>query len=182
MRLEERIGCRAVGREQTVTDADFTCRLGQLDGGWIAEALYRTGTDVDGLVSEYFVGIGIYIGATRFVNIEQGDVVAFNPAYVNTVTGAGNDVFIGTLHDIGRALECVLVDNQCACQECVNGIKRNSRDSIFQALFTDARRQFAITAHADAWFAIDVSKVQHITRVDQVRVTNLWIHVPYFGP
>ncbi len=119
-------------------------------------------------------------------------VVAVERARIGTVSTAEQHAAVFRGHDPGRLGEGGLVHDQGLGEEGLDGLQRNrGNGGLGQAFVTRARRHahglrltvVAGAARAQAGAATRLVEVQHLARVDQVRVADvLQVHAPELGP
>src|SRR6185436_2379670 len=110
---------------------------------------------------------------------------------IDLVARCADHVTIAQSDDVRRFLDLIAVEQRRAAHEAGNHVIRNRSDRLAERLAAHLRRQAlaaaalgrtATVADGDARLAVDVDELEHVARIDQVRVLDLGIDVPDFGP
>ena len=107
---------------------------------------------------------------------------------INPVSVSVNHLVIVIRHDIGRFLPLAIAQDQGANQERFDGVARHWRNGLGQGFDPDFGSQlqqgnFLPLGDGQLWFAVGVmAELQHIARINPVRVAELRVLPPDFAP
>jgi hypothetical protein len=128
--------------------------------------------------------IDVPLRARLLVDVERVDVIAY----------AAHDAIVASGNDLGRARNALSVGDDRQGQEGGEIARRDARNRFaLEAVYAYGRRQPYVGPRADRSaiaprerktpFAVDLVQRDNVTRVNQVRISDLLaIHSPDFGP
>ena len=192
------------GRHQTVTVGDLFGHFGDGQRARVAGAHQITRAQIGGLVGQYLAGHRIDQRFGRTVDVPAaGRIVLSNAAHIHLVAIAHVDAAILLRgHDVGRALQAMLIDDQRPVDEGLDGRQRNARNGG-RVQLGGAHRRFQVAdtlaVQAPAVHAVGIAtdaaaqaqarrgarpiQIYNVARIDQVRVPDFGlVQLPDFGP